>query len=159
MFSKKVPRAVISMLSLTFTRRRSSKIQGPQYRNKLNDKVLYVTCEQPCFKVTKHHWKKAAELKSSQEEADTRLFLHAVHAAESGYKSGIITAEDTDVMVLCLGVCSKIPCSVYQKCRTKNWTRFLDITKLHVSRVLGDSVYDALVGMQAFTGCDTVISR
>ncbi len=81
-------------------------------------------------------------------------FLHALHAAESGYKSVIITAKDTDVMVLRLGICSKIPFSMYQKCRTKKRTRFLDITKL--SRVLGDSVSDALVGMHAFTGCDAV---
>ncbi len=83
----------------------------------------------------------------------TRL-LHALHAAQSGYKSVIITAEDTDVMVLCLSVCSKIPCSMYQKCGTKNRARFLEINKL--SRVLGGSVCDALVGMHAFTGCDTV---
>ncbi|KAG0727945.1 hypothetical protein GWK47_003897 [Chionoecetes opilio] len=117
-------------------------------------KELYVTCEQLCFKITKEQWEEAPELKSSQEEADTRLLLHALHAAESGYKSVIITAEDTDVMVLCLGMCHKIPSHLFQKCGTKNRTRFLDITTL--SRTLGGSVCDSLIGMHAFTGCDTV---
>ncbi|KAG0710452.1 hypothetical protein GWK47_022750 [Chionoecetes opilio] len=126
----------------------------PQHREKLEGKELYVTCEQLCFKITKEQWEEAPELKSSQEEADTRLLLHALHAAESGYKSVIITAEDTDVMVLCLGMCHKIPSHLFQKCGTKNRTRFLDITTL--SRTLGGSVCDSLIGMHAFTGCDTV---
>ncbi|KAG0716309.1 hypothetical protein GWK47_009996 [Chionoecetes opilio] len=126
----------------------------PQHREKLEGKELYVTCEQLCFKITKEQWEEAPELKSSQEEADTRLLLHALHAAESGYKSVIITAEDTDVMVLCLGMCHKIPSHLFQKCGTKNRTRFLDITTL--SRTLGGSVCDSLIRMHAFTGCDTV---
>ncbi|KAG0717882.1 hypothetical protein GWK47_053560 [Chionoecetes opilio] len=126
----------------------------PQHREKLEGKELYVTCEQLCFKITKEQWEEAPELKSSQEEADTRLLLHALHAAESGYKSVIITAEDTYVMVLCLGMCHKIPSHLFQKCGTKNRTRFLDITTL--SRTLGGSVCDSLIGMHAFTGCDTV---
>ena len=128
--------------------------KAPQHREKLEGKELYVTCEQLCFKITKEQWEEAPELKSSQEEADTRLLLHALHAAESGYKSVIITAEDTDVMVLCLGMCHKIPSHLFQKCGTKNRTRFLDITTL--SRTLGGSVCDSLIGMHAFTGCDTV---
>ena len=43
------------------------------------------------------------QLKSSQEEADTRMLLHALHAAESGFKAVIITADNTDVLVLSLG--------------------------------------------------------
>jgi len=88
-------------------------------------------------------------LRSSQEEADTRLLLHALHAAESGYKSAVVTAtaEDTDVLVLCLGMCDKIPCCMYQKCGTKARTRFLDITKL--SNALSRSVCKALAGIYA----------
>ena len=57
-------------------------------------------------------------------------------------------------MVLCLGMCHKIPSHLFQKCGMKNRTRFLDITTL--SRTLGGSVCDSLIGMHAFTGCDTV---
>ena len=92
-------------------------------------------------------------MRSSQEQADTRLLLHALHTAESGYKS-VVTAEDTDVLVLCLGMCNKIRRCMYQKCGTKARTRFLDITKR--SNTLGRSVCNALIGMHAFTGCDTI---
>ena len=126
----------------------------PIHREKLEDKVLYVTCDKLCFKVTKEQSEEATELKSSQEEADIRLLLHALHAAECGYKSVVITAEDTDVLILCLGFSINIPSPMFQKCGTKNRTRFIDIKKL--SYALGGSVCDALIGMHTFTGCDTV---
>ena len=37
--------------------------------------------------------------KSSREEADTCL-LHAKHAAKSDVEAVVVTAEDTDVMIL-----------------------------------------------------------
>ena len=39
-------------------------------------------------------------------------------------------------------------------CGTKNRTRYLDITKIF--KTLGSGVCDALVGMHAFTGCDSI---
>ena len=93
-------------------------------------------------------------MRFSQEEADIRMLLHALDAAESGYKAAITIADDTDVLVLSLGFSKDIPCPVYQKCGTQNRTRFLDITKLCQS--LHESVAGALIGMHAFTGCDTV---
>ena len=41
-----------------------------------------------------------AELTTDHEEADTRLILHANHAA-SNYKDIAIRSPDTDVLVLC----------------------------------------------------------
>ena len=64
---------------------------------KLKNKVLYVTCEQLCFKMTSGQWEEVTELKSTQEEADTRLLLHFLHAADSIYLSVVIVAIDTDV--------------------------------------------------------------
>lgn len=43
---------------------------------------------------------------------------------------------------------------MYQKCGTKARTKFTDITKL--SNALVRSVCSALIGVHAFTGCDTV---
>ena len=50
-----------------------------------------------------------AELQSTQEEADTRLPLHARHAARTGSKAVIVTSEDTDVMLLCLAFQKDVP--------------------------------------------------
>ena len=88
--------------------------------------------------MTKDDWVEITELRSTQEEADTRVLLRAVHAAKAGSKA--VTAEDPYVMVFCLGFNRDIPCSIYQKCRTKNRTRFIDFGKLASS--LEDSICD-----------------
>ena len=128
--------------------------KGQRYRDMLQGKALYVTCEETCFKMTADEWVEVAELQSTQEEADTRLLLHALHAARTGSKAVIVTAEDTDVMLLCLAFQKDIPCPIYQKCGTQNRTRFADISKLALS--LGEIFCDSLIGLHAFTGCDTV---
>lgn len=61
-----------------------------KHREKLQDKTLYLTCGEDCFKLDKEHCEEATELKSSQEEADTCMLLHALHAAELGYSAVII---------------------------------------------------------------------
>ena len=42
------------------------------------------------------------DLKSNQEEADTRLLLHAKYEANNGSESVVIMSPDTDVLVLCV---------------------------------------------------------
>ena len=123
-------------------------------RDKLNDKQLYVASEEACLHITKDHWSEVAGLHSNQEEADTRIILHAAHAADEGYSAVIITADDTDVLVLCLAFSSVISCPLFQKRGTTNRVRYVDITKLR--QTLGDGVCNALIGMHAYTGCDTV---
>ena len=57
-------------------------------------------------------------------------------------------------MVLSLGLQKDICCDIYQKRGTQNRTRFVDITKLGAA--LGDKICKSLIGLHAFTGCDTV---
>ena len=40
-----------------------------------------------------------SELELTQEEADTQILLHAVHAARLKFASVVIVSEDTDVLV------------------------------------------------------------
>ena len=68
----------------------------------LQDMALYVTCEETCSKMTADEWVEVVDLQSTQEEADTCLLLYALHATKTGSKAVIVTAEDTDVMLLCL---------------------------------------------------------
>ena len=44
---------------------------------RLNGKTLFVTAERECWKITENGSESVAELTSNQEEADTRLLLHA----------------------------------------------------------------------------------
>ena len=80
--------------------------------------------------MTKDDWVEVTELRSTQEKADTCVLLHALHAAKAGSKAVIVTAEDTDVMVLCLGFNRDIPCSICQKCGTKNRTQLIEFGNL-----------------------------
>ena len=66
----------------------------------------------------------------------------------------VVTAEDTDVMLLCLALSPDISCPLFQKCGTKNRVRYIDINKFRHG--LGDGVFNYLIGMHAYTGCDTV---
>lgn len=60
-------------------------------RKRLEDKELHVTCGNQCYKITAERTEEE-ELRSEQEEADTRLLLHAQHAVnEQRYKSIIIS--------------------------------------------------------------------
>ena len=52
-----------------------------KYRTKLTGKVPFVTCECDCYEITSQAANIVEELNSTQEEADTRLILHAAHAA------------------------------------------------------------------------------
>ena len=66
----------------------------------------------------------------------------------------MICADDTDVFILCLAFRYNTHASLFQKCGTQTRTRFIDISNVAAS--VGPDVCKALLGMHAFTGCDTV---
>ena len=61
---------------------------------------MYVTCEDKCFEIMGDNTEEVPELRSCQEEADTRLLLHAADAANEGYDAMVISSEDTDELEL-----------------------------------------------------------
>ncbi|XP_078353848.1 uncharacterized protein LOC144638526 [Oculina patagonica] len=127
--------------------------QKQALRSKLHDKVMYITCENTCFKLTSDTSSEVPALSTTQEEADTRMLLHANHAAEDS-SSVIIASEDTDVLIICLSVAPTFGCHLFIKCGTQNRERFVDVLK--VAAAVGHNMCSALPGMHAFTGCDTV---
>ena len=94
------------------------------------------------------------ELANSQEEADTRLLLHASHAAQEGHRAVIVVTEDTDVFVLLLSFCRTMNTTILQKCGSSTRTKLIDIKK--ITTVLGEDTCRGLIGVHAFTGCDSV---
>ena len=56
--------------------------QKQALRAELLNKVMYVTCERKCFRVTEDTWSEVESLYSTKEEADTRMLLRAKHAEE-----------------------------------------------------------------------------
>ena len=64
--------------------------------------VLLLNQPSDCYEITSQAANIVEELNSTQEEADTRLILHAAHVVKSGYKTVVVASEDTDVFLLCL---------------------------------------------------------
>ena len=79
-----------------------------------------------CFKLTSNATSEADSLFTTQEEADTRMLLHAKHAADES-SSLIIASEDTDVLIICLSLVQNFACRMYIKCGAKNRERFVDV--------------------------------
>ena len=124
-------------------------------REALGNKIMFVTCGEQCIRLTQDSYEEVSVLQTNQEEADTRLLLHARRAAEQ-YSTLIGVTDDTDVFVISLGLRSDIRSMLFIRRGTKTHTRLVDITKL--ATVLGREVCSSLQGLHAWTGCDTVSS-
>ena len=55
-----------------------------------------------------------------------------------------------------LAYCDEIGVSLFQKCGTRTRTKLVDIVKVAVSVDIYIYVCSSLIGMHAYTGCDTV---
>eukprot|EP00794_Sanderia_malayensis_P001844 gene1844-2077_t len=128
-----------------------------QLQDKLHNISLYFSHGQRChrFCVDEENMTKieeVVELNSNQEEADTRLLLHAKNASIT-HPTVTVRSPDTDVFILMLGHKSMIDASLYFDTGSGNQRRLLDIDKIHGQ--LGAELCEALVGFHAFTGCDS----
>ena len=75
------------------------------------------------------------ELTCTHEEADTRLLLHAAHAAQLGYREVVIRSPDTDVAVLAMSYSGEIHARIFFRTGVKNRARFVDLNLLAESMV------------------------
>ena len=66
----------------------------------------------------------------------------------------MICEYDIDVFILCLAFRDNTHASLFQKCGTQTRTRFIDISNVATS--VEPDVCKALLGLHAFTGCDSV---
>ena len=97
--------------------------QSNESKSMVRQKTLFVTCGQKCWRIGQMGASLVNDLKSSQEEVDTRILLHAKHASDQGYMSIIVVSEDTDVFVLLIAFAKEIPVSLYQKRGTSTRVR------------------------------------
>lgn len=128
--------------------------RGECCRKRLGEKRLYATAGEQCYEITAEGSVICTELRCTQEEADTRLILHAYHAGRNGSKVVVIVSDDTDVFILLLAFKCFISATLLLKCGQQARTRFIDISQV-VERH-GTEVCRSLPGFHAFTGCDSV---
>lgn len=89
------------------------------------------------------------ELSCDHEEADTRMILHANHAAVADFKHVTIRSQDTDAAVPCLFQQRNIWAKLYLRMDKQGHERTLDISC--IAEKIGQKKCDALVGLHAFT--------
>ncbi|KAG0711843.1 hypothetical protein GWK47_019735 [Chionoecetes opilio] len=127
----------------------------PQHREKLEGKELYVTCEQALLQDHQEQWEEAPELKSSQEEArHTPLSPCKFMQQNLGTNLSLIM-QRIQTSWSCVWACatrSHPTCSRSAGRRTGQDSWISPKTEPYT----GSSVCDSLIGMHAFTGCDTV---
>ena len=93
----------------------------------------------------------------SQEEADTRIFVHARHATEAGSKVIMVKASDTDVVVIAVSVMHELQELGLQKLwvafgqgQYLRWVPVHDLCCTLAEKSKG------MLFLHAFTGCDVV---
>ena len=101
----------------------------------------------------KVHREEVPELKSSQEESDTRIALSADYGSKHGYDFVRIKSPDSDVFFILLHFASHITSCILFDTGTGNNRRMLDVSK--IARELGSRQSTALLSLHGLSGCDT----
>ena len=93
----------------------------------------------------------------SNEEADTRLFLHVADAVKKGYMKLLVRTVDTDVVVVAIATLNRTkPDELWVVLGTGGHFRFISIHEVAVS--VGPRKSTTLPLFHALTGCDIVSS-
>ena len=92
-----------------------------------------------------------SDLTTNQEEADTRMFLHAAHASRSRHECIAIKSSDTDVEILACFYSINVSSELFLESGTQARAWIIDVTKVC------DSLGSATC-LHALTGCDSVSS-
>ena len=124
-----------------------------KFRGKLGRKCMFVTSSDRCIKLTESGCQEIDDVQTTQEDADTCILLHAKHAAET-IPALICITEDTDVFIICLGLCQDVNSNIFIRLGSKSSVRLVDITKL--ADALSLDVCTALLGLHPWTGYDTI---
>ena len=101
---------------------------------------------------TKSNKLPVTHLNSSQEEADTRMLLHAYFAAKRGARSVCIQSPDTDVLVIALWCVPDLCSDISMLVGTGSKRQIINLRSIYES--LQPEQVSALPGFHAFSGCD-----
>ena len=97
----------------------------------------------------------------TQGEIDTRMILHAKHASDR-YRDIIIHTPEADIAVLAIAFAKDIDSNILVKTGVNSKPRIISIERIIDKSVKRfslkniSSATDAILGLHAFAGCDTV---
>ena len=117
-----------------------------EYAQRIGSRVMYVIHRNHCTKLVAIDGRMTAtdetELYTYQDEADTRMFLHASHASSLGHQRVAIVSSDTDVEVLACHHQSAIPAELTLISGTRSKSRLISVPQL--CEKLGASICQVL---------------
>ena len=91
-------------------------------------------------------------LMANREEADTRMILHCIHTP---VKTVVVSAQDTDVLLLLVAHYDRIGCSnAYLKAGSSKNPQYIPVHD--IQKAITDSQVDTLLAFHAITRCDSV---
>lgn len=96
------------------------------------------------------------ELKSNQEETDSRVVLYCIYAAEHGYQYARVRSPDSDIFWILLYHAREIDITILFDTGHGNKKRLINITNL--SKHYTEQMCEAMMALHAFIGCDSVSS-
>ena len=125
---------------------------------------MVVTSKDIFYKLSSDGKELVEELKTKQEEADTRIFLHMFHAFSAGFKKFVIHSPDTDVFMMALSYLEHISENVFFHTGTRDKDRIISLERIRKesqrknlnNEITVNRFFQALLGLYAYTGCDTV---
>lgn len=127
---------------------------------KIHNKKIITVCKGKAYKLETNGGKVTAleipSLSSTQEETDTRVILYCSYAHEQGYRYVRIRSPDTDIFFILLYYASSLKVQLLFDTGTGNKRRLIDIT--HLSNEFTSNYRAALLGLHAYTRCDTTSS-
>ena len=92
------------------------------------------------------------QLRSNQEETDTRVILYLKHAVTLGYRSAVVRTPDTDIFMILLHHAHMIDITVFLDTGTGKHRQIVNVTELAES--LGEDYCGTLLKLYVFTGED-----
>jgi hypothetical protein len=93
------------------------------------------------------------ELRSNQEETDSRVVLYCVYAANEGYQYVRVRSPDSDIFWILLYHANNIAITILFDTGHGNRKRLINITRL--SEHYSQQMCEAMLGLHALTGCDS----
>ncbi len=112
------------------------------------------TDEKKSVLVTNESVSHVPELASTQEEADTRVVLHAIHAARNGAERVVVHANDTDIIILCIYYFGTDKLETLKELWVRTeYATYLPIHKLAIA--LGQTLCQGLPFIHSLSGRDT----
>jgi len=91
-------------------------------------------------------------LRSTRDEADTRIILHARTLTTQGFQRIVVHSRDTDVLVLLVHFANQLSPEIWFRTGTAKQRTYVAVHSININQALSKT----LPAFRALTGCDTV---